>query len=472
MKKILVSAAALGLVAGVATGASALELKTTGLYSLDGFHINQGGGAAGGGGVLPWTDKSAGGSVEDDMWFEHQMKINADLIVNDKITMKSEIRFISESTVWGTQDDIATADGGNMEVWRLWMVYESPVGKFEIGRRPAGAWGLDFVNSSGRADRIYWALPMPKPFNAYVFFQKNMEQEAYYGLSNGATQFDAGDVDNDYYEAAFGYKTDTINAQLGYAKTLNNSADFNTMTTTTTTNPVTGLSTTAVTTTYGKSVDSNRAKGFGTFKVGPATLLGEFDYKFGEEESTKGVTTDIEAWAYFVGAQAKFGNLTATMAYAHIDGEDTDATTKTAYDTTMGMGKDFEPLYILTGSAANILNGDRGANTVGTAVRTAGADAIVALADFKVSEPLTLHAGIGFGLADDTEQLAKNLKVTGIDDEYGWEIDLGVAYEIYKNLTYEVRFGYWMVGDFAKLGSANKETEDVMQLSHHLTMKF
>ncbi|OQX18944.1 MAG: hypothetical protein BWK76_06200, partial [Desulfobulbaceae bacterium A2] len=81
MKKILVSAAALGLVAGVATGASALELKTTGLYSLDGFYINQGGGAAGGGGVLPWTDKSAGGSVEDDMWFEHQMKINADLIV-------------------------------------------------------------------------------------------------------------------------------------------------------------------------------------------------------------------------------------------------------------------------------------------------------------------------------------------------------------------------------------------------------
>ena len=128
------------------------------------------------------------------------------------------------------------------------------------------------------------------------------------------------------------------------------------------------------------------------------------------------------------------------------------------------MGADFQPLYILTVQATNVLNGDRGANAVGTAVRTAGAHAIVALADYKVSEDLTLHGGLGWGQADEA--------AAGQDDAYGWEADLGMAYKLYQNLTYAIHLGYWAVGDFAKMGAANLETEDVVLLSHHLSMKF
>jgi len=100
---------------------------------------------------------------------------------------------------------------------------------------------------------------------------------------------------------------------------------------------------------------------------------------------------------------------------------------------------------------------------VGTAVRTAGVHAIVALADYAASEDLTLHGGIGWGKADET--------TAGVDDDYGWEVDLGMAYKLYTNLTYELHFGWWAVGDFAELGGL-METEDVFLLSHHLSMKF
>lgn len=457
MKKILASAAALGLLAGVATGASALELKASGKYQVDGFYINGGLGAAGGKGVSPWKDQDA------DDWWEHRMYVDADLIVNDKVKMKSQVRFIDKHSIWGSQDDGAITDGGGFEVKLMFLDYDSPIGKFQIGRRNAGAWGLDFVDSATHANRAFWYLPVPKPFQAYVFLQKDAEVDGY-AAPAGSVNFEADDSDKDYYEAAFGYKNDAINALLGYGKTLDKSTSFDTQTT----NAATG----AVTTAYGKDVDMNRIKGFGTYKMGNFTLLGEFDWKFGTTDPNQAGKPDVDtdAWAYFLAGQAKFGNLTTTLAYAHIDGEDKGADT-TAYDKVKGTGGDFEPLYILTGSACNILNGDRnsttGVSAVGDAVRTAGVDALVLLADYKVSEPLTLHAGIGWGKADDTDTIGSS-----VDDDYGWEIDLGIAYQLYKNLTYEVHFGYWMVGDFAKLGKSSTETEDVMLLSHHLTMKF
>ena len=46
-----------------------------------------------------------------------------------------------------------------------------------------------------------------------------------------------------------------------------------------------------------------------------------------------------------------FGDLSASLHYAYISGEDDDPTETTAYDPNKGTGADFEPLYILTGYA-------------------------------------------------------------------------------------------------------------------------
>jgi len=469
MKKFLATAAALGLVAGLAATASALELKVDGRYQADGYWINQGLGAAGGGGVNPWDwsdpytmatfnaamgilgfDVVAGDDSKNDDWYWHTFRINPTLIINDKVRVAGDLRLVDDDTVWGTQDDSGDlSDGRNIRMRKLWLIYDSPIGKLEVGRRPAGAWMYDFVNSSSAADRIMWWFPMPENFKGYAFLQKTTEQDGY--------DANLSDDDSDYYEVAGGYTAEGINAWLGVAWGKNNLNDSI---------PVTGSST-----------DAYRVKGYGDFKISDTfMMLGEFDYKFGQTEFNDGrPDRDIDALAGIIAGVGSFGDLTATLGYAYISGQDTSGD-QTAYDPNHGMGDDFEPLYILTGYSCNILNGDLGPNPVGTAVRTSGAHAIVALADFKASEDLTLHGGLGWGQADNTDWLRDSLRAGGapvadIDDAYGWEVDLGLAYKLYQNLTYEVHFGWWAVGDFAELG-AGVQTEDIYLLSHHLTMNF
>jgi hypothetical protein len=435
MKKFLSTALALGVVAGLAATASAMELKVTGKYVVDGYYIDQGNGAAGkpSYGVWPFKDDDA----EADSFYEHTFQLYPTLVINDKISMKGDIRLIDRVTVWGTQDDIATADGGNFNVDKAWMLYNSPVGLIEIGRRPAGAWQGAFVNSATKGDRIMWNFPAMDAFKSYVFLEKQVELDGYWG--------DLENNDKDYYEAAGGYEAEGVKAWLGLGWTQDNTNDIDV---------------------FGSDYNAYRVKGYGEFAINETFgLASEFDYKWGTREfNMAGVEDqDTEGLAFILSGTGKFGALAASLHYAYISGDDSSTDDLEAYDVANGMGWDFEPLYILTGNATNILNGYRGANVVGSTVRAAGAHAIVALADYAASEDLTLHGGIGWGQADETEG--------SIDEEYGWEVDLGLAYKLYDNLTYELHFGWWAVGDFAELGDL-METEDVLLLSHHLSMKF
>jgi hypothetical protein len=423
MKKFLSAAVAFGMVAGVAATASALELKVRGSYDGAGYWID----GATDNGVNPWE-----GSNDGD-WYQHRFRIEPDLIINDKVMVKSDIRLISSNTVWGSQDDLDTADGENMNIDKLWLVYNSPVGKWEVGRRPGGSWGLDFVSSSSNADRIMWWAPTSGPFQAYAFLQKSKENDKLDGVdSDGPLVSGFNGADSDYYETAVGYKTDTVTAWMGIATSQNDAADL----------------------------EMWRVKGYGTFGLGAVTLASEFDYKFGQQNTA----VDYDSYALLVAAMGNVGNVSWMAGAATISG-DSDATDdeNNAYDADHGTGDDFEPLYILTGNRTNVLNGDAGNNIVGNTVRQAGVIALVATADYKVSEDLSLHGGLGWGMADE--------EPAGFDDAYGWEADLGLSYKLYQNLTYDLHFGYWFVGDFADLGGT-VETDDVMLLSHHLTMKF
>lgn len=447
MKKFLSTAVALGMVAGLAATASALELKVTGKYVADGYYISQGNGAAGGGGVFPFDADDA----DSDSFYWHTFRFDPTLIINDKVQIKGDIRLVDSNSVWGSQDDLQRFDGGGVRVNKVWLVYDSPIGKWEVGRRPAGAWMGGFVNSGTAADRIMWWAPAMDNFKAYAFLQKSEEKDGYDGtLENN---------DNDYYEVAGGYVAEGVNAWLGLGWGANKTNDL------TTVDEETGA------VNLGSSTDMYRIKGYGDFVINEMfTVAGEFDYKWGQTEfNNNAPDRDIDSFAGIISGIGNFGDLSASLHYAYISGAEVDANGNidtAAYDANNGMGADFEPLYILTGSACNILNGDLGANLVGTAVRTSGAHAIVALADFKASEDLTLHGGLGWGKADETDWLGPN-----IDDDYGWEVDLGLAYKLYQNLTYEIHFGWWAVGDFAELGGA-AQSEDIYLLSHHLSMKF
>ncbi len=443
MKKFLSTAVALGMVAGLAATASALELKVKGKYQADGFYINSGAGIFGG--VLPWDFETTSRIVfgesnpnqepTNDDWYQHIFRIDPTLIINDKVQVKSDIRLVDSNSVWGKQDDLQRFNGDGLRVNKLWLTYDSPIGKWEVGRRPAGAWMNAFVNNGTAADRIMLWAPKMDNFKGYAFLQKSEERDAY----------DASDDngDDDYYEVAGAYVSEGANFWLGLG-TRQDSGDAD--------------------------IDFWRVKAYGDFAINDNhSLYSELDYNWGEM-GPDDATVDISRFAFIAGWNGNFGDFSNHLFYAYISGDDGEDST--AYSTAKGTGSDFEPLYIMTGQATNVLNGDRGASLLGSAVRQSGAHLVAWLGDFKASEDLTLHGGIGWGQAADVDGFEMDEGLSGVDDSYGWEFDLGLAYKLYQNLTYELHFGWWLVGDFAELGYSDIETKDILLLSHHLTMKF
>jgi len=450
MKKFLSTALALGAVAGLAATASAMELKVTGKYVVDGYYIDQGNGAAGkpNGGVDPFESPIG----ENDDWYEHTFQLYPTLVVNDKVSMKADIRLIDRVTVWGSQDDTAVSDGGNMSIDKAWLLYDSPAGLIEVGRRPAGAWRGAFVNNATKADRIMWWMPKMDNFKAYAFLQKSEEADGYVGW--------ADDADNDYYEVAGGYEAEAMKFWLGLGYTRDQAQIL----------WVDSLGNFSV-----QDVDEQdwwRLKGEADIAINETFgLLAEFDYKFGDKNDG---ATDVDGFAFMLSGTGKFDALTAALTYAYISGDDPTSDDDEAYDRSNGTGWDFEPLYILTGTATNILNGYRGTNGnpihAGVAARNAGAHLLVGSADYAASQDLTLHGAIGWGMTDEDYFRIGNVYIE-TDDNYGWELNLGMAYKLYDNLTYELHFGWLASGDFFEVGGL-AETEDVMLLSHHLSMKF
>lgn len=466
MKKVFSTVAALGLVAGIATGASALELKVKGTYAVDGFYMDNSAGAAaynndGGQGLQ--LASNPGDDTSSDAWLQHMFNIEAEMVVNDKISMMSRVRLIDWGTVWGAQDDTDVNNGHNMSIERLWLVYKSPIGLIDVGRRPAGAWGLSFVDYATAGDRIMWRSGklFGEKFSTYAFYQKLVEKEAYLG--------DADDLDSNYYEAAVEFKDGWGKASLAYALKLDNTShshdtpaevifqvheDF-------------GVTAIEVPAFFSFENTVHRIKGVGQFKIGSNMGFDtEFDYLFGEKDFDNAAKADqdISQFAFFGDFYATMDALTGHAMYFHTSGDDNakDTDLENYYST----GADFEPLYILTGVFGNILNNylSSPVGSFGDAAKKAGTNAVVVTADFAATQDLTLHAGLGYALAD--KELA------GWDDEYGFEYNAGAAYRLLDNLIYAVHLGYLDTGDFFKLGAKYKETNEIFLASHHLTMSF
>ena len=474
MKKVLYTVAALGLVAGIATSASALELKVKGTYAVDGFYMDNSAGAAAinsvdaatsGGGKGLQLASNPGQETYSDAWLQHMFNIEAEMVVNDKISMMSRVRLIGLGTVWGAQDDTNVQNGNSMSIERLWMVYKSPIGVWEIGRRSAGGWGLSFVDTATAGDRIYWKSGklFGDVFSTYAYYEKMVEGEAYLG--------NTAKLDSDYYEAGAtlngGWGTATLAYGLKQDNTKN--SDDSPALTVWNSNPATGaIVPTLFPAVNGYEINGHRIRGVGQFKLGGNMGLDtEFDYKFGDKDFNHNTLTirdqDISQLAFIVDFNATMAALTGHAMYFHTSGDDNAKDTDLeSYGST---GWDFEPLYILTGTFGNILNNYQGATSAfGTAAQTAGVNAGVLSTDFAATQDLTLHGAIAYAVADK--------EMAGWDNEYGFEYNAGAAYRLLDNLIYAVHLGYLDTGDFFKLGGKYKDTNSIFLASHHLTMSF
>jgi hypothetical protein len=457
MKKILSAVAALGLVAGVASTASALEFNVSGHYFLEGVYLSSGSGD----GISPNSSTIAGEDEDsNDAFWRHEFKIKPVMKVNDKITVKSTIYLAGSGQntaggsdgTWG-QDDNATADGGNIDVAHIYMEYTSPVGLVRMGRTSAGLWQGDFLSNDQHANRLmFFPNFLPENVGACFFLQKSAEND---GENTSA------DADKDVYEAAVWYKTKDMIAALGYDY-IRNATDEGTAGTYSWNYDTTSPAITVSPATTGSLSTTHVLKGYYNQNFSNMYVESEVAYIFGEvEEDVETVNNqdqDIKKLGFMADVGMNMDKLDVGMMFIYATGQDDDELD----DTELGsLGEQFQPYNILTGATTGMMVSDYNA----ARITDAGIISLGVHADFAVSDKLSLNSALVYAEAE--------ADASGVDDELGWEIDLGMSYALLDNLTYQMDFGYLMAGDwFEETAADNMDAEDVYTLTHRLTMEF
>lgn len=459
MKKVLSTALALGLVAGIATTAAAYDkFEVSGYYTAQGFYVDNAQATNG-------VDFGAVGVQNRDVhtaFWQQDMRLYPNLTINDKTRMKAEIRLM-DTDIWGTTDTTSGPSGGRMaDINKLYVEYDSPMGMVRLGRIPFGTYGHSaFDNSAGREDGIVFASNfLPKPFSLTFVTAKLDERDAgttsttvttttvsgafathVHNINSATTTNKLNDADSDWYSIHLDYKTDGVMA--GTRLILVDEQG-----------------------TASQNYEDWRMQAYGKMSMDNLWFGGEVSHKFGERDND-GATADVDddSWALMLEAGGKFGKLDAGLTYWWISGDnDTDATEDSSYGDA---GNDWQPLLVMTHEHMQLLNNKNGNGNYGNAVQNAGANVIMASFGMPVSDKMTVSSKLAYGWADD--------EATGWDDEYGYEVDLGMSYKLLDNLTYGVNFGYFAAGDFfTKQGNtADVTKEDSVVLLHHsLNMTF
>ena len=457
MKKVLSTVAALGLVAGLASTAAAVEFKMSGKYLVEGAYLSD---STGNG--IKTTEAAAENNASNAYWL-HTFEVRPTMQVNDKISMSSVIR-LADDTFWGSQADTAAGtsnvnNAGDVYVHQLYMDYASPIGNMRFGRVPAGAYGTAFMDFNQRADRVMWwpSFMASGPVTTLFYMQKSTDNNnANNGPTAPATAFgtvttnNASDADSTKYVGRVYYKDANLDAGMEYGFANNQ--------TVATTNNV-----------------KQNVTLYGKYNLNNFFANAELVHYFGDKEYDAVGTAEqnYDSWAGMLQGGVKIDALTASLAYVYAEGQDItkqNNTIQNALDTT-GTGDMFEPLYILTGRHTGILNNDIFNGSTASA-SAAGVHAIVAAADYAVSNQLTLHGAIGWAKADENVYKNGAVLTASNDDEYGWEYNVGAAYKLLDNLTYEAHFGYLDTGDYFNGNSATDITNNVYLMTHSLTMTF
>ena len=455
MKKVLSTVAALGLVAGFASTASALDFSVKGYYDVIGTYTSQSSarnaiadstGNNQSQGIATKTNTVGSENDASDAWYEHEFVIMPKLTVNDKISMNSKIWMAgappvrnSSSQTTASFDD-SSRDNYSMYLSYLYMDYKSDIGLFRLGRQSAGMYFGDFLNVDSDGHRLRWySNDLGGGFKLSGFVQKYTD--------NGEGSPSASEKDNDYDIYSFGGFTKskdlTASLWLDYFRDKHTS---------------------------GTTMTKTRFKGYYNQNFGNMHAMAEFAYIFGDTE-TAASTTDIDNLSIIAEFGMTMDKLDMSFMAFYATGDDngtaTDRENSVAMHSTYGLGSEFAPLTVLTNTDARMLTGEQGGGANAEMV-TAGVIALVASADIAITEKMSLHGALGYAMAES--------EMAGFDDEYGIEVDLGLSYKLLDNLTYSADMGYLMAGDFFKgdqtPANTARDAEDVLLLTNAISMTF
>jgi len=218
-------------------------------------------------------------------------------------------------------------------------------------------------------------------------------------------------------------------------------------------------------------------------KIGPVDLTLDFIYSGGKEDYDVGTDLDHKGWVLRGEAAYTMNKLRVGIGGLYGTGRDMDdpnddESYRVPYlSEAAAVNKDF---LILTGEW--VVNAPYGFSYSGGLFKTfsdigAGVWYVRAFADYQVLDWLTVMGNVGY-IGDTTEghnppyNIGDTFGRSADDnDSIGWEIDVGTAIDIYKNLKWSIAFGYLIAGD-ALNSYADARPDDPWELASTLVYSF
>jgi hypothetical protein len=436
MKKFTIIGLAICFAFALAAPVMAVDVDFSGNYHVRGAYVSH------------WdlSDKSAS-TAYMDMRFRLQTVFKASDILS--VTTRFDA---FDDRVWGTADD--AGGPSNVHFKRVYMTIKAPIGTFDLGRMPSGAWGTTFIDTAAQADRIKYSKTIDN-LSLTAVFQKTTEADDAYTKANADTYSDSvADFDSDSYYLLGKYKAESTTVGLQLAFTNDK-------------------------TTAAQTLRKYGAYPYFVSKFGPLAIQGELAYNWGQTEydsvaagGTGAVDTDIKELAYNLEATYNVGPASIMAGYAFISGDGNGTGTDNEDSAFGSVGDDWAKLFILTGSDVGALNDLAGVGNLsasGAGAATLGAKIIYGGVTFSPLENLEL--GVVVGTADADELPAGNSK-----DDYGLEYDFTLNWEIYDNLTYNAVVAFLDAGDlwWEQQGSATEPAtfDNTYALFHQLELSF
>jgi hypothetical protein len=460
MKKCLLVLTVVALSLALATPAMALKLTTKGRMDVTGIYLSSD--------VFDADDDT---DANSNAWYQMELVVDPVLHVNDKVRIHA--RFTVLERVWTGGDTLANTAGaagfphpdyrgdiaGGNDFWweQLYLSFPLMGGTLYVGRMSGGSWDTWFQDTADNRDRIKYV----RKFGHVVvlgLIEKLSEQDGgaplgYPGLVNvgitgfpgaaGTAPVDIAEQDIDAY---------AIGAIIPFSKAfvwkpLLYLVNYE------------GGSVAAI---YANGWDILVMNGF-HFTTGNFALDAEINYRSRDWPGVGAVADwDEDQWSGWVQGKLTFGPASLALAVWYLEGTDAgDPNSKSLW----GTGGEWQPMLLSFSEDMGVLW-----NTAGVFNGTAGASGYWGAwlrGDYKLTDAMKMWAILGYLEADE-------MPIPGVDDELGWEFNVGFEWAFMPNIKYVVEGGYMAVGGYSEdIGDLiGVDENDVWGIRHMLVINW
>jgi hypothetical protein len=393
-------------------------------------------------------------------WYDERVRLSLDAKVSPNVEGMVQLETFdsgftegphNDSYVWGNFD----SKPGSLEILQAWILYSGsgllgvPAG-IKIGHVPLALGQGIFFDHTKYGDDAIVAFVLPTKELEIDALTIKFDEGAVSGISNAPSD------DLDGYVGIATYKIDDKNT-VGLNYTYLNQAHNNVH--------------------DGVNFDGFNSLSFSNLELtgnGNISGLGwklSGDFQFGDVfKDASGQKHKAKGYAVMVGLNYMLEPVNLRGMFGYGSGQKTDTTDIKEFITFLGDDQHYTLIYdynLMTASFINsaVLTGGRDTGLSNTTVYNLGVD-VEPLKDVKAS----LDGYILKATKTDAWEAAVGRSVS---DSVGWEIDAKIAYNIAKNLSYEVDAGYMHAGDFYQdvLGPS-ASVENPVLLMHKLTLSF